>query len=251
MNNETNTLTLCDFTPEKIKLVKDTVCKGASDSELQLFLEVCINTGLNPFMKQIYSIPRGNQRTIQTSIDGLRLIAERTEKYAPGKEPSYTYDTQGNLISATSFIKKMTRDGTWHEVSATALLNEYNPGINTFWKKMPHVMLAKCAEAAALRKAFPAQMSGVYSEDEMMQAKKEEVILENEEEAKEKFVFFAQGFADEDQNLVIEYLVKYKNHWKKTADEVVEKYQDKELFLKHFTPWKEKQMEKLKLVDKD
>ena len=245
MNTDTNPLTLCDFSEEKIKLLKDTVCKGASDNELQLFLHVCIRTGLDPFMKQIYSIPRGGQRTIQTSIDGLRLIAERTNRYSPGKESSYTYDSSGVLLSATSFIKKMTPDGTWHDVSATALYSEYNPGSNTFWKKMPHVMLAKCAEASALRRAFPAEMSGLYSDDEMLQAKKEDevqIAVETEESMKEKFGFFSQDFLDEEQPLVIDYLIKYSKHWNKSSEETLQKYQDKELFLKHFTPWKEKQV---------
>lgn len=245
MNSEfTSQLSLCDFSEDKIKLLKDTVCKGASDSEFQLFLHVCVKTGLDPFMKQIYSIPRGSQRTIQTSIDGLRLIAERTCKYAPGKESTYAYDSNGHLFSATSFIKKMTNDGTWHEVSSTALFCEYNPGTNTFWKKMPHVMLAKCAEASALRKAFPAEMSGVYSDDEMCQIKKEEVVEvdpnETEENVKERFTFFSQEFPEEDRELVVEYLNKYSQHWKKSSQETIEKYKDKELFLKHFNPWKER-----------
>lgn len=170
-----------EYNKEKIELLTNTVCKGASQDELSLFLHVCKRTGLDPFMKQIYSIPRGGQRTIQTSIDGLRLIAERTGKYSPGKEPVYVYSDKNELISATSFIKKMTPDGTWHDISATAIYKEYNPGNNNFWKKMPHVMLAKCAEASALRKAFPAEMSGIYSEEEMDQANKKEPSTDTQE----------------------------------------------------------------------
>lgn len=161
------------FSNEKLELLKNTVCRGASNDEFQLFLHVCKKTGLDPFMKQIYSIPRGGQRTIQTSIDGLRLIAERTGRYSPGKETVYKYDDKNNLFSATAYIKKMTADGTWHEVSATAIFSEYTQGNNPFWKRMGHVMLGKCAEALALRKAFPAEMSGVYSDDEMNQASSE------------------------------------------------------------------------------
>jgi len=172
-----------EFTQDKVDLLKSTVCKGANNDEFQLFLHVCQRTGLDPFMKQIYSIPRGGQRTIQTSIDGLRLIAERTERYSPGKESIFVYDEKNCLISATSFVKKMTRDGTWHDVSETAMFSEYNPGNNTFWKKMPHVMLSKCAEAKALRRAFPQEMSGIYTNEEMAQAEKSEdntiVIEEN------------------------------------------------------------------------
>lgn len=161
-----------DWPDDKIRILKNTVCKGASDEELQLFMHVCVRTGLDPFMKQIHSVPRGGQRLIITGIDGLRLIADRTGRYSPGKEATIVYDATGNnIVSATAYIKKMTLDGTWHEVSATAHWSEYNPGSSPIWKKMPHVMLAKCAESAALRKAFPAEMSAVYSEEEMHQAK--------------------------------------------------------------------------------
>jgi phage recombination protein Bet len=167
-----------DFSDEKVQLLKNTVCKGATNDELQLFLHVCSRTGLDPFRNQIYAIKRntkdGARMTIQTGIDGFRLVAERTERYAPGKEPIYEYDQQGKLVSATSYIKKQTSDGTWHEVSAKAHWNEYAQVFNgkpsQFWAKMPHVMLSKCAEAIALRKAFPADFSGIYTKEEMAQA---------------------------------------------------------------------------------
>lgn len=155
-----------DLSEEKIDLLKRTVCKGATDDELQLFLHVCNRTGLDPFMRQIYSVARGSQRTIQTGIDGYRLIAERTGKYMPGREPSFAYTEKGELISATAYIKKMASDGTWHEVSASVFFSEYNPGNNPMWKKMPHLMLAKCAETLVIRKSFPADLSGIYTEDE-------------------------------------------------------------------------------------
>ncbi len=163
----------------KKELIKRTMCKGATDDELELFLHVCKKTGLDPLVRQIYAVTRytkdGNQMTIQTGIDGYRLIADRSGRYAPGREPEWKYDEKGRLISATATVRKMTEDGTWHEVAATAFYSEYvqtykdgNP--TSFWCKMGHTMLAKCAEALALRKAFPAELSGVYTAEEMSQA---------------------------------------------------------------------------------
>jgi phage recombination protein Bet len=246
---------LCNFPPEKIQLLKDTVCKGSSDAELQLFLHVCVKTGLDPFMKQIYSIRRKSKdkngdwfetQTIQTSIDGLRLIAERTCKYAPGKEPVYVYDSNGRLFSATAFVKKMTADGTWHDVSSTAFNAEFNPGTQ-FWNKMPHVMLAKVAEASALRKAFPAEMAGIYSDDEMEQAKKpEEKLIEIDPKEKEdKFKKFVENIP-EDQKMLVTYLMKYSDHWKKSAEETMEIYRDGGKFSTDFEKWKAKQEKQLK-----
>src|SRR6185369_15855724 len=91
------------FDEKQVELIKNSICKGASNEELQFFLMACQRTGLDPFARQIYSVPRGGQRTIQTSVDGFRLIADRSGKYAPGREPTYEYDKSGNLMSATSY----------------------------------------------------------------------------------------------------------------------------------------------------
>jgi phage recombination protein Bet len=177
------------FNAKQIDILKNSICKGVSNEEFEIFLMACAKTQLDPFMRQIYAVKRkskkpdgswGETMTIQTGIDGYRLIAERTERYAPGPEPTYVMDQQGNLISSTAYIKKQTKDGTWHTVSASAYAEEY---MQTFvdkqtgekkatgmWVNMPRTMLAKCAEAQALRKAFPAEMSGVYTKEEMQQA---------------------------------------------------------------------------------
>lgn len=178
MTLQTMTFSLSD---DKVELLKHTICKGATNHEFELFIHACKRTGLDPFMKQIYAVKRWDSQAqretmaIQTAIDGFRLIAERTGMYAPGKESTFEYDENGNIVSATSYIKKMTRDGTWHEVAAKAKWKEYvqttkDGKVSKFWAKMPEVMLSKCAEALALRKAFPAELSGLYTTEEMAQA---------------------------------------------------------------------------------
>lgn len=157
------------FDSQQIAIIKESICKGASDSELQFFLQVCKRTGLDPFSRQIYSIPRGGQRTIQVGIDGLCLIADRTGKYMPGKESVFGYTSTGAIFSCTAYIKKQAKDGSWHEVSAIAFWDEYNAG-QGLWKKMPRRMLEKCALALCLRKAFPSDLSGLYTHEEMDQA---------------------------------------------------------------------------------
>ncbi|HKO84899.1 MAG TPA: phage recombination protein Bet [Actinomycetota bacterium] len=171
------------FTRSQIDLIKRQVAKGVSDDELQLFLYQCARTGLDPLSRQIYALERRekvgdqwvNKMSIQTGIDGLRLIAERTARYAPGPETTYEYDSGANLRRATAYVKKLTADGTWHTVSASAFWSEYvattRDGAPTrIWKEKPHVMLGKCAESLALRRAFPAEMSGLYTGEEMDKA---------------------------------------------------------------------------------
>ncbi len=158
------------WTKSQFEVIQRTYFKGLNIDEIKIFGHVCKHTGLDPFLKQIYPVMRSGKMTIQTAIDGYRLIAERTGRYSPGRESTFVYKKDGLPLSATAYIKKMTADGTWHEVAATAYFDEYNPGIGPFWKKMPHTMIAKCAEALALRKAFPAELSGVRTSDEMDQA---------------------------------------------------------------------------------
>lgn len=180
------------FDNKQLSLLKDTICKGATLEEFQMFAHVCKKTGLDPFMKQVFPVKRWDAKlkrevmTIQTSIDGYRLIADRTGRYSPGREPTFVLKPDGSLLSATAYVKKQTADGTWHEVAATAFYDEYCQKFadrstgemkpTKFWADMPHSQTAKCAEALALRKAFPAEMSGIYTKDEMQQSEVTEVL---------------------------------------------------------------------------
>jgi len=163
------------FTAEQIDLIKRTVANGTSNDELKLFLYMASRTGLDPFARQIYAIKRKGKMTIQIGIDGYRVIADRTGRYAPGQEPAFNYDDEGKLKSATAYVKKLVAD-TWHEVAATAHWDEFYPGdgeLGFMWRRMPHTLLAKVAECQALRRAFPAELSGLYSNEEMAQADSE------------------------------------------------------------------------------
>lgn len=159
---------LMGYTPEEVRTIKDVMGFRMNDSDLRVFLHVCRHTNLDPLSKQIYAIPRGGKMTIQTSIDGFRLIADRSGCYAPGKPTEFLYDDKGHLLAAVSYVKKFA-GGVWHEIGEQALLCEYM-GNTPFWKKMPSVMLSKVAESRALRRAFPADLSGLYTDDEMDQA---------------------------------------------------------------------------------
>ncbi len=168
---------LAIWSPEEVTTIRSVIAPDLTEPEFLFFAQVCRATGLNPLMQQIHAIkrndtkaPGGKKLTIQTSIHGLRLIADRTKCYAPGREP--TFATNGKeIVSATAYVKKFA-GGQWHEVADTAYWAEY---VQTFsdgnpmalWKTKPHVMIAKCAEALALRRAFPAEMAGLYTDDEM------------------------------------------------------------------------------------
>lgn len=176
------------YTQEQIDLIKKTICKGASNDELAFFMQLCKKTGLDPFSRQIWSIERKsfnsdtnkweNSRMAQVSIDGLRLIAERTNKYAGQTSPLWCgEDGQWRdvwLLDTPPLAAKVGvhRIDFKEPMYAVARLSSYasrkkDGSLTTFWQKMPDLMLAKCAEALALRKAFPMETRGLYTNDEI------------------------------------------------------------------------------------
>lgn len=161
------------WTQEQLDLIKSTVAKGATNDELKLFLYTAKRTGLDPLTRQIHFVKRGQQMTVQTGIDGYRTIAERTGKIAGIDDAIYEGDspTDAHPIKATVSVYRMV-EGQRVAFTASARWDEYAPtGSQAFmWTKMPYLMLGKCAEALALRKAFPNDLTGLYTNEEMDQA---------------------------------------------------------------------------------
>jgi phage recombination protein Bet len=186
---------LIDFNKEEVNLVKSQIAPGASDGQLALFIQVCRQTGLNPFARQIYAVFRNeksgdkweSKMTIQTSIDGYRLLAQRSGEYA-GQEGPWWYDDRKkewvdlwleDYPPAAGKVGVM-RKGFVQPIYAVARFKTYvamykNKSTQAWeptpmWVKMPEVMIAKVAESLALRRAFPAELSGIYTDAEMEQA---------------------------------------------------------------------------------
>ncbi|TYO95150.1 phage recombination protein Bet [Desulfallas thermosapovorans] len=175
------------LTREQIELVKRTVAYGASDSELQLFLYTAKRLGLDPLSRQIHFVKRRrknpdtgqyeNTATIQVGIDGFRIIADRTGKLA-GIKRGVIKDSKGNITHGWAEVYRKD----WSEPAREeAPFKEYCQLTRDgrpagLWAKMPETMIKKCAEAAALRMAFPADLCGVYSDEEMGQADNEHQV---------------------------------------------------------------------------
>ena len=168
------------WTDAQLSALKSLGLTNATQGDLAFFFHQAQRTGLDPFARQIYMIERGGRYGIQTSIDGLRIVAQRSGKYA-GQTAPYWCGDDGEwkdvwLGKMPPFAAKVGvyREGFTEPTWAVARLDSYCPlgrdgkpmGL---WNKMPDVMLAKCAEALALRKAFPNDLSGIYTDDEMSQ----------------------------------------------------------------------------------
>lgn len=168
--------------PEEIQIMKDSYFKDFTDSEVSFCVAIANQVKLHPLLRQIHFVKRFNDDlkryviTPQTGIDGYRLIAERSGKYAGSELIKFEYakDDAGERapLKATVTVYKIV-EGQKCAFTASARWAEFYPATSKqafMWKKMPHNQLEKCAEALALRKAFPAELSGIYTNEEMEQA---------------------------------------------------------------------------------
>lgn len=161
----------------------------ASDADLAVFFHQSQRTGLDPFAKQIYMIERKGKQTIQTGIDGFRLIARRTidrTKEGFGYRPTLWCGRDGQwrdvwLEQEPPAAAKVVVVRGGQEFDAIALFDsyagkKYDGNLNAMWSTQGAHMIAKCAEALALRKAFPQDLSGLYTSDEMAQADNSQTV---------------------------------------------------------------------------
>ena len=195
---------LRDYTGSQLGLIKRTVAADCNDLEFDLYKEVARRVGLDPFRKQIYAVVYSKKdaakrkMAIITGIDGFRAVAARNRDYRPDdQEPVIVYDEAAKdletnplgIVKAVVRAYKLSPSGEWHAVVGTAHWDEFAPlkeewayseqagqrqpnGRFTLdptsnWKKMARVMIVKVAEAQALRRGWPEDLSGVYAPEEM------------------------------------------------------------------------------------
>jgi phage recombination protein Bet len=176
-----------NFSDEQIELIRKQVApQGTTKDELAMFLHYAQRTGLDPFSRQIYLSERKSQvqgqwvatRKPEVTIDGFRLVAERTRQYAGQLGPFWCgEDGEWKDVWIPSTPPTAAKIGVLRHdfkepVWSVALYREYaqmksDGKPNSMWTKYPSVMLAKCAESLALRRAFPRELSGLYTREEM------------------------------------------------------------------------------------
>lgn len=190
------------WTKQDVDIIRETVADRLTAQQFKLFMASAKALNLNPLARQIYGISYKGKMVLQTSIDGYRTIGQRTGNFGGSCNPRLLvrksdgtkttvlheeYDPEEHVEIISGTIEVRFKDGS-HSQQATATMKAYakwyrnkdtdKMELGEMWAKMPDVMILKCAEAKALRQAFPEPYQGLYIHEEMQQARETAVDVE-------------------------------------------------------------------------
>ena len=258
-----------ELSRDEIDLLKRTVAKGTTDDEFKLFLWVCRKHKLDPLTRQVHCVRRflqrhhqeqdgqgkpqwvgGYQMSIQMGIDGYRALAGRDHHDFGGcDEPEFEYEGTEKRTPVKATIR-LWKKGLEHPVVGVAYWDEYAPKMESdsafFWRKMPRHMLAKCAEALAIRKGYP-ELSDIYTDEEMHQA--------GDDFTPEGRQFEPRGSRDAQEAVVQKRLADYKERNKATEIAIEKSEKEEAAENPHLEAYKKREAEGLEkarqLAEKD
>jgi phage recombination protein Bet len=169
------------LSPDQAQLLRRTVTSDLSDDEHALFLNVCHRSGLDPFSRHLYPLRKNGTLKFGSTIDGFRFSAEQTGKYAGQLGPEWCgpdgvwkdiwTEEEPPTAARVGILRSDFRKPVWGKALFAEYVQMEHGEPTQFWDRMAANQLAKCAEALGFRKAFPREFSGIYTSDEMAQAK--------------------------------------------------------------------------------
>ncbi|GMA64728.1 hypothetical protein GCM10025859_51680 [Alicyclobacillus fastidiosus] len=162
-----------------MELIKNTVAKGTTNDELEMFLYLAGQYGLDPFKKEIWCIKydKNSAATIMTSRDGYLKIAQSNvdfdgiKSFVVREGDVFEIDAMGDQVTHKFGTKRGRIIGAWAIAYHKRLkpqicfvdFDEYNQG-NSTWKKYPSAMIQKVAEAFVLKRQFG--INGLVTQEE-------------------------------------------------------------------------------------
>lgn len=166
------------ITDEQMKTLEQAriIPPSTPESQVEVFANVCKEQGLSPFSKEIYLVGYKGKYSVMTGINGFRKIAGRTGLHAGTDQAKFDLQPNGQYKTPANYSKgqlpatcsitiyKMV-GGVRCPFEHTAVFREFSSGQQK-WASMPFQMIAKVAEAFALRKAFGGELSGLHVQEE-------------------------------------------------------------------------------------
>jgi phage recombination protein Bet len=160
------------------EVIRNVFAPGATDDEFDVFVSICNRVRLDPARKQIYFFKNKGVMSTVTGIDGFRAVAERTGLYEGqakhmwcGEDGVWKDVWLDRNNPPEACMVGVFKKGFREPLFAVATLNSYGKfaggNLTGNWSYMADVMLSKCAEALALRRAFPDDLGGLYTQDEL------------------------------------------------------------------------------------
>lgn len=217
---------LAQYTPDQLQLIINTVARGATPDELQLFLYRCSLMKLNPLKPgQIFFIKYGQTATIVVGIEGFRDIANRSGRHASTNRGVIRDEKTGEITYGWCRVQRLDQNGKPQEFYEETPMAEYFNQNNPSWKKMKETMIKKCAEAACLRMAYPDDLGGVFIPEER------DVIEKVAEDAPKRLVVSVdQPNADEgDPNYIHDYTPGFGQWSKRTLADIAKNFPASEI----------------------
>lgn len=170
-----------------LSILSNNLYPGAAQESVLMVIDYCKAAGLDPLQKPVHIVPmwdskQGRMRdVVMPGIALYRINASRSNEYGGMSEPEFGPDTTETIggVSITyplwcrvtvsrivgDRIVSFTAREFWKENYAVKGGKEKSIAPNAMWQKRPYAQIAKCAEAQALRKAFPEQCVGNTAEE--------------------------------------------------------------------------------------
>lgn len=159
-------------------MVRQKICKNASDVEIAMFLATCKKQRLDPFNKDIYLVKYGNNPAQMNVAHKILLRRAVTNPKFDGIRTGVTVYVDGKVVrdERRAYYPEVGEQllGGWceiyrkdvsHPFKSELSLKEMSKG-QSLWKTMPAVMITKCAQASCIRDAFPDEVGWLYSDAE-------------------------------------------------------------------------------------
>jgi phage recombination protein Bet len=151
-------------------VIRNLICKNASDKEIKQFITLCAMQKLNPFLREAYLIKYSDTEPASMVV-GYEVFLKRAFKnqyYQGYKSGILDWDDEKKRrafceVFLKGYVTPIRVEVYWEEYAG----KKKDGTLTKFWAKQGRTQLEKVAISQALRRAFPLDLGGLYTADEI------------------------------------------------------------------------------------